>query len=79
MKLDKDTMSAAFDKHTKFHFGSDGQTMATIGNMSENNLLQQEASYQMTPNGGIWLVQSDPIHGSLGGPKVRMEDLTPEQ
>lgn len=33
----------------------------------------------MTPNGGIWLVQSDPIHGSLGGPKPNVEDLTAEQ
>jgi len=42
-------------------------------------MLQQEAVHLTTPTGGLWLVQSDPIHGSLGGPKPKMEDLTPEQ
>jgi len=79
MKLDRDTMMASYDKHSKFHFASDGNTIAKIGSITENNLIQQEATYQMTPNGGVWLVQSDPIHGSLGAPKAKMEDLTAEQ
>jgi len=28
---------------------------------------------------GVTFVQSDPIHGSLGPPKAKKENLTPEQ
>jgi len=28
---------------------------------------------------GVRFVQSDPIHGSLGEPQIKLRDLTPEQ
>ena len=46
----------------------------------DNNILNKSAPQSNPDEGlGVRFVQSDPIHGSLGPPKAKREDLTVEQ
>ena len=77
LKTDTDTMNTALDLHTKMHFENDGETFSKANSLSDNTMVALPTYYNPVP--GVTMIQSDPIHGSLGAPKVKMEDLTPEQ
>ena len=77
LKTDSDTMTAALDYHNKLHFDQDGETFAKATSISDNAMVALPSYYNPVP--GVTMIQSDPIHGSLGPAKIKMEDLTPEQ
>ena len=51
------------------------------GDFSDDDTKPKEAPVSLTAFPGVRFVQerSDPISGSLGNPKAKREDLTPEQ
>lgn len=72
---DKDTYTMATKENTIMHFdGDDDFSKASI--TFDNSFVQIPRHVP-----GVTLIQelSDPIHGSIGEPKIKMEDLTPEQ
>jgi len=77
MKTDKETMNTALDYHNIIHFDQDGETFSKATSLADNQMVQFPTYYNPVP--GVTMIMSDPIHGSLGAPKVKMEDLTPEQ
>lgn len=77
VKTDADTMNASLDHYTKMNFDQDGETFSKATSVADNVMLQIPHYYNPVP--GVTMLQSDPIHGSLGEPKISMKDLTPEQ
>tara|TARA_B100000513_G_C11824332_1_gene160163 strand:- start:123 stop:608 length:486 start_codon:yes stop_codon:yes gene_type:complete len=77
MKTDSDTMNTALDYHNKLHFDQDGETFTKATSISDNAMVALPSYYNPVP--GVTMIQSDPIHGSLGPAKIKMDDLTPEQ
>jgi hypothetical protein len=77
MKTDSETMNTALDYHNKLQFDQDGETFTKATSISDNAMVALPTYYNPVP--GVTMIQSDPIHGSLGEPKIKMEDLTPEQ
>jgi len=71
---DKDTYAMATKENTSMHFDDDDFSKASI---------TFDQSFVQIPRHipGVTLIQelSDPIHGSIGEPKIKMEDLLPEQ
>ena len=61
----------------KMNFDNDGETFSKATSVADNVMLQIPHYYNPVP--GVTMLQSDPIHGSLGEPKISMKDLTPEQ
>ena len=70
-------MNTALDYHNKLQFDQDGETFTKATSISDNAMVALPTYYNPVP--GVTMIQSDPIHGSLGEPKIKMEDLTPEQ
>jgi len=60
-------------QNTKLNFGDDGQTFDKVFKIKNS----MEAPRAPTPE-GVTMIQSDPIWGSLGVPKIAKSDLTPE-
>ena len=77
VKVDGETMNASLDHYTKMNFDNDGETFSKAGSVADNLMLQIPHYYNPVP--GVTMIQSDPIHGSLGEPKISLKDLTPEQ
>ena len=77
MKTDTETMNTALDFHNKLQFDQDGETFTKATSISDNAMVALPTYYNPVP--GVTMIQSDPIHGSIGEPKIKMEDLTPEQ
>lgn len=77
IKTDSDTMNASLDHYTKLNFDQDGETFSKATSVADNVMLAIPTYYNPVP--GVTMIQSDPIHGSLGEPKIKMKDLTPEQ
>ena len=69
-------MNTALDYHNKLQFDQDGETFTKATSISDNAMVALPTYYNPVP--GVTMIQSDPIHGSLGEPKIKMEDLTPE-
>jgi len=59
------------------HFEQDGETFTKATSLQDNAMVQFPTYYNPVP--GVTMIQSDPIHGSLGPKKIDMDDLTPEQ
>ena len=76
VKTDTETMNASLDHYTKMNFDNDGETFSKATSVADNVMLQIPHYYNPVP--GVTMLQSDPIHGSLGEPKISMKDLTPE-
>jgi len=77
IKTDSDTMNASLDHYTKMNFDQDGETFSKATSVADNNLLEIPTYYNPVP--GVTMIQSDPIHGSLGEPAIKMSDLLPDQ
>jgi hypothetical protein len=79
MKVDADTQKMAIKDNTKLSFNGDDFSKAQL-TFGESSMIQIPVAQHIP---GVTLIQelstSDPIHGSLGEPKIKMEDLTPEQ
>lgn len=76
MKVDAETQKQAIKDGSKLHFDQDGETFSKATNINDSTLLAMPTYYNPVP--GVTMIMSDPIHGSLGEPKIKMEDLTPE-
>lgn len=59
------------------HFEQDGETFTKATSLQDNAMVQFPTYYNPVP--GVTMIQSDPIHGSLGPKKIDLDDLTPEQ
>lgn len=77
IKVDSDTMNASLDHYTKMNFDKDGESFNKATSVADNLMVALPSYYNPVP--GVTMIQSDPIHGSLGEPKIKMKDLTPEQ
>jgi len=77
IKTDSDTMNASLDHYTKLNFDQDGETFSKATGVADNVMVELPTFYNPVP--GVTMIQSDPIHGSLGEPKIDLKDLTPEQ
>ena len=77
MKVDAESQDQAIKGGSKLHFDQDGETFSKATSISDSTLLAMPTYYNPVP--GVTMIMSDPIHGSLGEPKIKMEDLTPEQ
>jgi len=77
IKTDSDTMNASLDHYTKLNFDQDGETFSKATSVADNIMLEFPTFYNPVP--GVTMIQSDPIHGSLGEPAIKMKDLLPEQ
>ena len=73
MKTDSETMTTALDYHNKLQFDQDGETFTKATSISDNAMVALPTYYNPVP--GVTMIQSDPIHGSLGEPKIKMEDF----
>jgi hypothetical protein len=77
IKTDAETMNSSLDHYTKLNFDQDGETFSKATSVADNLMLELPTYYNPVP--GVTMIQSDPIHGSLGEPKIDLKDLTPEQ
>ena len=77
IKVDPETMAQTLDHYTKMNFDNDGESFNKATSVADNIMLQYPTYYNPVP--GVTMIQSDPIHGSLGEPKIDLKDLTPEQ
>lgn len=77
IQTDSDTMNASLDHYTKMNFDQDGETFSKATSVADNAFIELPTYYNPVP--GVTMIQSDPIHGSLGEPKPKMKDLKPEQ
>lgn len=77
MKADAESQNHAIKDSSKLHFDQDGETFSKATSINDSTLLAMPTYYNPVP--GVTMIMSDPIHGSLGEPKIKMEDLTPEQ
>lgn len=77
IKTDGDTLAQSLDHYTKMNFDNDGETFNKATSVADDIMLEFPTYYNPVP--GVTMIQSDPIHGSLGEPKIKMRDLTPEQ
>lgn len=77
IKVDSETMNASLDHYTKMNFDKDGESFSKATSVADNLMIALPTYYNPVP--GVTMIQSDPIHGSLGEPKIKLKDLTPEQ
>ena len=70
-------LKTVFDQFMGVPIDNDGETFSKATSLADNQMVQFPTYYNPVP--GVTMIMSDPIHGSLGAPKVKMEDLTPEQ
>lgn len=73
MSVNQNTFHNSLAQNNHLQFGNDGQTFDKIFKIKNS----MESPHAPVP-AGVTMIQSDPIWGSLGVPKIAMGDLTPE-